>query len=85
MGIVSLIRECVFDKFRYIKAKKEIFPFVVEYKYKCNGSNRFLINITILKELFPKYSSSVLERVFFDLIREGYVVKDQLDGEWCIK
>lgn len=67
------------------KAKKLIERLIIDYKFRCNGSNRFLVSIPILQDMFVQFDTDVIESVFYYLIEKGIIVRDELDGEWCIK
>lgn len=59
--------------------------FIDMYRPRLTGSNRFLMNETILRQWFPHELKLILRLVWRNLVARGVVVRDQLDGEWCIK
>jgi len=58
---------------------------IEEYKTRCTGANRFVLNETVLRELFPGYHHLVLRTVWKQLVAEKAIDKDPLDQEWCIR
>lgn len=73
------------DYLDYRQAKKEIFVFVKSYKHRCTKQNRFLVTIEYLQDSFREYDTSVIEKVWLDLVNERMIEQDEYDKEWCIK
>lgn len=85
--VVSLIGYIYYVKgaLEYKKAKEEIVPWVRSYKWKCTGANRYIVTVETLQNSFLEYETTIIERVWLDLIHERLIELDPHDGVWCIK
>ena len=63
----------------------EVRMLIEEYKGRCNGSNRFLFNESLLRQLYPEYGDTVIRIVWRRLVMAKVIDRDSLDNEWCIK
>lgn len=63
----------------------EVKMLIEEYKGKCNGSNRFLLNESLLRQLYPEYGDPVIRMVWRRLVMTKAIERDNLDNEWCIR
>lgn len=73
------------DKAEYKKAKREIFEYVKARKQRCKGSNRFVITVEVLQEVFPEFETKIIEKVWVALVNERVIQQDPLDNEWCLR
>lgn len=73
------------DWMDYQKAKGEIFAFVKGYKRRCTGNNRFVVTSTTLQDSFREYETSIIEKVWLDLIQERIIELDPQDNVWCVR
>lgn len=69
----------------YRQAKKEIFAFVKSYKRRCTGNNRFLVTVESLQDSFRIYNTSVITKVWLELVNERVIEQDNQDQEWCVR
>jgi len=69
----------------YRRAKKEIVSFVISYKRRCTGNNRFIVTVESLQDSFRTYNVSVITEVWLDLVHERVIEMDPQDQEWCIR
>lgn len=58
---------------------------IEEYRAKLNGSNRFLFDENIMRNVFPNYSHYVVHKVWSRLVMTKAIERDSMDGTWCIK
>ncbi len=73
------------DWWQYRKARKEILTYVKTYKSRCTQVNRFVVTVPELQNIFREYDTSVIERVWQDLVKLHIISQDPMDNEWCIR
>ena len=69
----------------YRKAKEEICEYLEKYRGRCNGANRFVVNVSALQEIFVEYDTETINKVWTDLVNKHVITKDPQDSEWCIR
>lgn len=73
------------DWLAYRRAKRDIFAFVESYKRKCTGNNRFVVTVESLQDSFREYNTSVVTKVWLDLIEKRIIETDPQDQVWCVR
>ena len=85
VGIGVVVWWVWFRKMAYVKAKAEIFSFVKSYKMRCTESNRFVVTVPELQNIFREYETEIIVGVWLELVKEHVIEQDLRDGEWCIR
>lgn len=73
------------DWLEYKSAKMEIEAFVLRYKRRCTGNNRFVVTVETLQDSFREYDTKIIEKVWQELVRNHVIVSDPQDQVWCIR
>ena len=85
VGIAFFYNMTLKDWIDYRRAKKEITAFVKSYKQKCTGNNRFVVTVETLQDSFREYNTSIILKVWLELVSEHVIVTDPEDQVWCIR
>lgn len=75
----------IYDEVVYRKARKEIVDYVRSYRRRCTGNNRFVVNESVLQDVFREYDSNTIFRVMVYMIDNHILDEDPMDGTICIR
>ena len=84
VGVVAYVY-VIKDWLEYKSAKLEIEAFVLRYKRRCTGNNRFVVTVETLQDSFREYDTKIIERVWQELVKNHVVVSDPNDHTWCVR
>jgi hypothetical protein len=88
--VIGLVALCIgigkYLQYRnYKKAKYKIKEWVLGYRRRLTGVNRFVVTVETLQDYFIEYDTPLIEKIWLDLIKERVIEQDAMDNEWCIK
>lgn len=67
-------------------AYQQVVLWILPYRARLTGNNRFLISVAIIQEAFPEFSTQQILDIWYKLTTErNYVETDPFDGAWVIK
>lgn len=64
---------------------KEMISIIHEHKPKLTGNNRFIIDLDVLRSLFPYDTPDNVHALFSKLIDDKIIGCDPMDNAWCIR
>jgi hypothetical protein len=74
----------LFKVYRKKWLMKSVLNIIGQYRMKLTGQNRFVMNYEILKKMYPEYDDFDVYTMFCELVEQGHIKRDPLDGEYII-
>lgn len=87
LGVISVMCVAIFAFIlvRTYQLECEAALLIEEYRSKLNGSNRFLFDEQLMRQVFPEFGDYITHRVWARLVATKAIERDTMDGTWCIK
>jgi hypothetical protein len=73
------------DDIFFNRKMKVVREYVLGYKRRCTGMNRFVVTKESLQDLFREHDNITIDRMWLQLVQERIIEQDPMDNEWCIK